>query len=129
GRINVLTALGLALLAAAGVTWVARRARRLARPAAVALVALVLIEGFGPRPITTVPPPPIDMDAAGGPRLHLPQNTQAYVGRYVYWSTDGYTPIVNGDASVFPTEHVELISDVTQFPDAASIERLRAIGA
>jgi hypothetical protein len=139
GRINVLTSLGLALLAAAGIAFVVRRlrlvTRRIGPPVlavpgvvAVLLVAAIVVEGFGPLPLTGVPPPPTGVEAVEAPRLHLPQDTPAYVARYMYWSTAGFDPIVNGVDSFDPAETVRLLTVARSFPDATSVERLRRVG-
>jgi hypothetical protein len=138
GRVNVLTSLGLALLAGAGAAAVARRLRRALPPgarwhhvprvAAVVLVAAIVIEGFGPLPFAGVPPPPAGLANLEAPVLHLPQDTSAYVARYMYWSTANFDPIVNGTGSFKPTRTERLLTAVRSFPDATSVERLRRIG-
>jgi hypothetical protein len=136
GRINVLTSLGLALLAAAGIVFVANWLRHLARErpraapnvVAFALVAAILVEGHGPLKVEIVPPPPAGHRTFGGPRLHLPPDIPGYWGRFIAWSTEDFEPIVNGYGSFEPTENRRLLAAITDFPDSASVERLRQIG-
>jgi hypothetical protein len=131
GRLNTLTSLGLALLAAGGATWLAARLRRPGF-AGVALVGLVLLEGAGfsseggpAHP--AVPPEPAGQRGLAAPQLHLPMSR---VGnrRYVLWSTAGFPEIVNGRASFQPALTTEIATAVADFPDAPSVSRLRELG-
>ena len=138
GRINLLTSLGLALLAAAGVVvvtrWLARRVRGRPRlrtaPTVVglALVAAILVEGHGQVWVGDVPEPPAAHEAFGGPRLHLPGDISAFWARYIVWSTEDLQPIVNGYGSFEPTENLALLASIEGFPDAESVERLQEVG-
>jgi hypothetical protein len=134
GRINLLTSLGLALLAAAGIVFVAGYVKRvvgrtpLAAAAAAALLAAILVEGLGPLRVQAVPPPPAGQKAFGSPRLHLPPDVSGAVVRYIYWSTDGFEPLVNGLGSFAPASNARLLEAIGDFPDPASVERLRRIG-
>jgi hypothetical protein len=137
GRLNTLTSLGLALLAGGGATVLAARVRRPRVRVAlgVALVAAVLAEGAGfsfdggvhgpAHP--TVPPEPGGQRGLAAPQLHLPMSR---VGnrRYELWSTAGFPSIVNGRASFNPRLTTEIAVDVAGFPDARSVDRLRALG-
>jgi hypothetical protein len=144
GRINTLTSLGLALLAAAGVCLVAGRVRGWARarrprarsalPANVAallvaapLVAAILVEGLGPIPLEPVPAPPPALRQAAPPLLHLPIDF-SYGGRYAYWSVGAFGPVVNGTGAFEPTQLIDLRERVERFPDTASIAALRSLG-
>jgi hypothetical protein len=127
GRINTLTSLGLALLAAAGVTLVLRHARRPSSVAAVVLVAAILAEGFGPMSRARVPALPPGQLAAPAPQLHLP-SFDSFDGLYGYWSTDGYPKLVNGAGSFDPNLLAEIRNATTAFPDAASVQLLRRLG-
>ena len=131
GRINTLTSLALALLAAGGAGALLRRVRRprLAAAIGAGLVAVVLLEYadlHGPAH-PTVPRQPAGARDLPEPQLHLPMSR---VGnrRYVLWSTDGFPSLVNGRASFDPALTSEIAYDVRNFPDRASVARLRALG-
>ena len=131
GRINTLTSLGLALLAAGGATALLRRVRRpgLSAALAVGLVAIVLLEYadlHGPAH-PTVPAEPAGQRGLPDPQLHLPVS-RAGNRRYVLWSTRGFPRIVNGRASFQPSFTSEITYRVRHFPDRASAEYLRALG-
>lgn len=148
GRLNTLTSLALALLAAGGaqraIESVQRRAdplaaRRAAAAVAAALVILICVEasGFeiapasGGAPAGSVTPraprAPAGQEGIAQPQLHLPV-TIAANRRYVYWSTAGFPKILNGRASIDPRFFAELTRDVAGFPDRRSLARLRAAG-
>jgi hypothetical protein len=134
-RLNTLTSLGLALLAAGGATWLAARARRGRAVVGVALVAAVLAEGAGfsfegglagpAHP--TVPVEPAGQRGLAAPQLHLPMSREGN-RRYVLWSTAGFPRIVNGRASFQPALTSAIAADVAGFPDARSVARLRSLG-
>ena len=137
GRLNTLTSLGLALLAAAGAhaliarerPWIRRMRWPRGRTAlAVALPLLVLVEGMGfPAPHPTVAKPPAGLRQATPPRLHLPMN--AYESRrFILWSTNDFPEIVNGRGSFDPTFFVELEEEMAAFPDPAVVQHLRELG-
>jgi hypothetical protein len=91
--------------------------------AGVVGVALVLVEGLGPltHPAVT-PPPAVRLEAV--PQLNLPPHDSLYM----YWSTDGFPEIVNGFGGFDPTGYDRLRKEVAGFPDARSVEALRALG-
>ena len=138
GRLNTLTSLGLALLAAGGAhallhaerPWFhrIRGTRGRSRALAVALPVLVLAEGMGfPNPHPTVAKPPAGLAQATPPRLHLPM--YAYESRrFLVWSADGFPEIVNGRASFKPTEFDELEQLMASFPDKRAVDYLRELG-
>jgi hypothetical protein len=132
GRIVTLTALGLALLAAAGADVVlgaamVRRRRAIAVAAAVGLVVLVLADGAGRVGDPRVPLPPPHQAALAQPQLHLPTNS-AYDRLYQLWSTDGFPAIVNG-VSTFDLPSLDSVRGVMRtFPDAGSVLFLRQHG-
>jgi hypothetical protein len=138
GRLNTLTSLGLALLAAAGVAFVLtqvrrhRLARRYGEPACVlvagAFAALVLLEGAGSVPHPAVPPVPRGQLAAPAPQFHLPSDDFFDDGIYSYWSVDGFPSIVNGAASFNVNNLVRTRQVATTFPDAQSVKYLRQLG-
>ena len=131
GRINTLTSLALALLAAGGATALLARVRRprLAAALATGLVAIVLVEFADLRGPAhpTVPAQPAGARDLPEPQLHLPMSR---VGnrRYVLWSTDGFPRIVNGRASFDPSRTSEIAYGVRNFPDRASVALLRDLG-
>jgi hypothetical protein len=136
-RLNTVTSLGLALLAAGGAAWLVARVRR-PRPRSVlgvALVAAVLIEGVGfsvdgdlrgpAHP--TVPSEPAGQHGLAAPQLHLPMSREGN-RRYVLWSSDGFPRIVNGRASFQPTLTTKIAGEAAGFPDRQSVSYLRALG-
>lgn len=128
GRLNTLTSLGLALLAAAGAHALVARRRRWATALAVALPLLVLLEGAGfPNPHPTVAKPPPGLADATPPRVHLPMY-EYESRRFLVWSANGFPDIVNGRASFKPTEFEELEQLMAQFPDERVIAYLRELG-
>lgn len=136
GRLNTLTSLGLALLAAAGAALVLRYARRLPRRyagvaavvTACALSGLILLEGFGSIPHPAVPPMPPGLSAAPAPQLHLPSDDYYDDGLYSYWSIAGFPPIVNGAASFYLNDLLRTRQVVATFPDSQSVSFLRRLG-
>ena len=138
GRIVTLTSLALALLAAAGAHRLGDlrpRGRHESTDApmlgstwiGVGLVAVLLLEGLGRIPHPDVPTPPDGLRSVAGPRLHLPTDAGGDL-LYMYWSTEGLPAIVNGTSGFVPTQLSVLRDGVRDFPDAASIARLRDIG-
>jgi hypothetical protein len=135
-RLNTLTSLGLALLAAGGAACLVARVRRpaLRSVLGVALVAAVLAEGAGfslegglagpAHP--TVPAEPAGQRGLPAPQLHLPMSREGN-RRYALWSTAGFPRIVNGRASFQPSLTTAIAADVAGFPDARSVTRLRAL--
>jgi len=150
-RINTLTSLGLALLAAAGAQQLLISVERrtafrglliglIPSVVATALVVAILLEGSGfqfrdgglraPRH-PSVPPPPSGQLGATEPQLHLPYAYSYPFGDsdlYVYWSTDGFPKMANGWGGFLPKSDVALEQDSLGFPDGASVARLRARG-
>ena len=141
GRLAFLWSLGLALLAAFGAQRVvdasARGLQQLRRPepatravavgVGFALAALVALEGAPRLPLAPVPPPPAALAGLQGPLVHLPSDSINDTA-YMLWSTDGYPRIGNGSASYTPPELEELRAATPGFPDAASVDYLRARG-
>ncbi|MEA2448197.1 MAG: hypothetical protein QOG63_129 [Thermoleophilaceae bacterium] len=134
GRVNTLTSLALALLAAGGASALLARVRRprLRAPLAAAIVVVVLVEGAGFEGLDgpahpTVPVAPADLAGLPDPQLHLPISR---VGnrRYMLWSTAGFPRIVNGRASFIPSFSTRLANDVAGFPDGPSVALLRSLG-
>jgi hypothetical protein len=134
-RLMTLTTLALALLAAAGAQRLAAGGRGRGWVPYV-LAALILLEGcafsfrgghlIGP-PHPTVPKPPKGLAAARPPLLELPMG--AFDNRrYLIWSTAGFPALVNGRSSLNPPSFLHLQRRLLDFPDAASVARLRALG-
>jgi hypothetical protein len=136
-RINTLTSLGLALLAAGGAAGLAGRVRlpRLRLALGAALVGAVLLEGAGfslegglrgpAHP--TVPLAPAGQAGLAAPQLHLPMSREGN-RRYVLWSSGGFPRIVNGRASFQPTLTTVIARAVAHFPDRPSVGYLRRLG-
>jgi hypothetical protein len=131
GRINTLTSLGLALLAAAGVAFVRGHARRVGRNrapllASGVLVGAVLLEGFGPLPHPRLPGPQTARDAPS-PQLQLPADFNSEPLN-LYWSIDGFPRIANGVGSFAPNFYDRIKNPSKTFPDASSVAALRDLG-
>ncbi|MBJ7354724.1 MAG: hypothetical protein JHC98_07855 [Thermoleophilaceae bacterium] len=128
GRLNTLTSLIFALLAAAGAAWLLDRfTRRTALAVGGVLVALIAFE-FAGDVLPDAPPEPAGARSAiAQPQLHLPI-TIAANRRYVYWSTNGFPKIVNGRASIDPASFTKLTAEVSGFPDKRSVAALAALG-
>ena len=131
GRINTLTSLALALLAAGGAAALLARVRRrrVATLLTVAMVGIVMLEYadlHGPAH-PTVPKQPAGAAGLPDPQLHLPMSR---VGnrRYVLWSTNGFPRMVNGRASFDPALTSRIAYRVRNFPDRASVATLRELG-
>lgn len=132
GRINDLTSLGLALLAAAGLTLAVRLARRrfgtnVAATVAAVFVAAILVEGFGPMPVARVPARSADGLTAPAPQLHLP-TIVGLDGTYAYWSVGGFPKLANAASSFDPRIVSEIRAVSKRFPDPSSVRFLRRIG-
>jgi hypothetical protein len=132
GRITNLTSLGLALLAAAGLTLVVRLAgRRFGTNVAAAVgavaVAAILVEGFGPMPEARVPARPAAAFAAPAPQLQLP-TIVGLDGTYAYWSVGGFPKLANAASSFDPRVVSEIRTVSRRFPDPRSVRFLRGIG-
>ena len=126
-RLNTLTSLGLALLAAGGATWLVARVRRSRlRPRwgrcpcrGAARGRRLLARGRRrPGPAhPTVPVEPAGQRGLAAPQLHLPMSREGN-RRYVLWSTAGFPRIVNGRASFQPALTTAIATDVAGFPAA-----------
>ena len=134
GRLNTLTSLGLALLAAAGaarlLTATASHFGRGARQKclAVLLPVVVLAEGMGfPNPHPTVAKPPAGLAEATPPRLHLPMY-EYESRRFLVWSADGFPEIVNGRGSFKPASFDALERRMARFPARDVVDELKNLG-
>jgi len=143
GRLDTFTALGLALLAGAGLerirAWSRTRSGVAAWRGGAAVASLcvlvILIEGrglpFDPLHTQAQPPaPPIPPSVASvpAPQLHLPAARATDNRRYVLWSTDGFPEIVNGRSSLNPSFTARLIRREEGFPDRSTVRRLERLG-
>jgi hypothetical protein len=123
GRLNTLTSLGLALLAAAGAHRLGSR-----RVVALLLPLVVLVEGMGfPYPHPTVAKPPPGLAQTTPPLLELPMY-EYESRRFLVWSTNGFPEIVNGRASFKPASFDELEQLMASFPDRRVVDYLRELG-
>lgn len=139
GRLVIWTTLLLALLAAGAVSAFGDRARELARErgparppvwlaAAMFLpMVLVLAEGVQQLAFPTVPQQPAAMTKLIGPAIVLPSN-QLNDENVMLWSTDNFVKIVNGGSGFTPQSLEETRKLMENFPDQASVDRLRTIG-
>jgi hypothetical protein len=125
-RIFTLTSLGLALLAAGGLTaFQAVSASRRRQALSAVAVAVVLAEGIGSPPLLTPPSPPkVQLEA---PVFFLPSH-DVVDSLYMLWSTDGFPEIVNG-ASGFRPRYIDAVRSASlRFPGPHSVELFRRLG-
>jgi hypothetical protein len=138
-RLNTLTSLGLGLLAAAGLQWMIdawgrrsshsgyRIVRTLPLVIGVAVAGFVVFEGSGRMDTVDPPAMPADLGSAEPPVFNLPSD-DFNDATYMLWSTDGFQPIVNGISGFVTKSLADLRLATISFPDAASIQALRAYG-
>jgi hypothetical protein len=141
GRLATFSSLALALLAAAGAEAAIRAAGRRRWPgwSAIAVVGVlglaIVTEGrslpFDPFDNQAQPPvPPSGPSTADipQPQLHLPALTAKENRAFQLESTDGFPEIVNGRASTNPAVVLNLVRDMANFPDAATVAELQQYG-
>jgi hypothetical protein len=141
GRLATFSSLVLALLAAAGAEAAIRAVRRKGLPAASTIaIACVLglaivTEGrslpFDPFDNQAEPPVPASAPSTADipePQLHLPALTAKENRAYQLESTQGFPEIVNGRASTNPAVVLNLVRDMANFPDAATVKELQDYG-
>lgn len=145
GRLVTSAWLGLALLAAHGVSALVRElttrksgrltglrdaaaSRTLALGLSSALAAGALLEGLDTVPQTTVrPAPSVALAELPQPLMVLPSEDE-FDEQVMRWSTAGFPRVVNG-VSGFPTlEQTELRDAAARLPDPAALDRLRRSG-
>ena len=141
GRLVTTAWLGLALLAAHGVTALTRAlggisdvraavaSPTLALGLSLGLSAGALLEGLDTAPQTPVRPAPTSVRLADLPQplMVLPSEDE-FDERVMRWSTDGFPRVVNG-VSGFPTsEQTELRDAAARLPDPGALDRLRRSG-
>jgi hypothetical protein len=140
GRMTTFTSLALALLAAAGAEAAIRAAGRRSRPwlggaiAGVLCLAIVTegrslpFDPFDNQAQPQVPPSGPSTAALPTPQLHLPALTAKENRAYQLESTQGFPDIVNGRASTNPAKVLDLVRDMANFPDAATVHELQDYG-
>ena len=141
GRLVTFSSLTLALLAAAGGEAAVRAAGRGRWPAwsslAVAgvLALAIVTEGrslpfdpFDNQAQPAVPPSGPSTADVPTPQLHLPALTAKENRAYQLESTQGFPDIVNGRASTNPAVVLNLVRDMANFPDRATVEELQKYG-
>jgi hypothetical protein len=136
GRVFTLATLFYALLAGAGVQWLALRAgvwgKRNTVRGVGAIVGVVLLigllgEGAGHLAHPVVPQPKPAEIGLRGPLLDLP--TDGAADRvWQYYSTDGFYEIPIGNSTFDIPQVDDLRGGMSGFPDKASIEKLRYYG-
>jgi hypothetical protein len=136
GRVFTLGTLFYALLAGAGAQWLVTRARawrgRAARPAVAGVLGAVLLvgllgEGAGHLGHPVVPQPARAEVGLPGPRLDMP--TDGALDRiWQYYSTDGFYKIPIGNSTFDIPSVDDLRGGMRDFPDKASVEKLRYYG-
>ncbi|GIJ50808.1 hypothetical protein Val02_76940 [Virgisporangium aliadipatigenens] len=136
GRLIMWSTVCAAVLAAGAIGALAERLRGFAalpRPAArhallLLPVALVLVEGVGAVPHPYVPKAPTAALRAAEPPLlilpfdHVPNQL------YMLWSADGLPKMVNGGSGFAPSSQFHFRDVAATFPDAGSVQTLRADG-
>jgi len=136
GRVFTLATLFYALLAAAGVQWLASLAgawgkRHTVRAAAPILGGVLLIgllgEGAGHLAHPVVPQPKPAEVGLRGPLLDLPSDGAAD-RVWQYYSTNGFYEIPIGNSTFDIPQVDDLRGGMSGFPDKASIEKLRYYG-
>jgi hypothetical protein len=135
-RLGVLAVFALDLLAAVGLTTLLRSGRAGRAASAVAAAALAfelhrpgVTDLFGPMP--REPPSAAWLAAAPrGPVLELPWDEEhpEWGGRYLYWSTRHWQPMVNGWGGFFPVGATALGTTGRHFPVGPAVRELRAGG-
>ena len=134
GRLETLTSLLLALLAAAGAARVASAVKarsqneRFAVASAALLTLIVLAEGSGlvyPHP--RVPVAPASLAGLRQPLLELPAEATDN-RRYLLWSTDGFPKLLNGRTGFQPRYFARTLAAVDGLGSVQSLEELRSRG-
>ena len=134
GRLQTITSLLLALLAAGGAARIAaaladRSKNELWAGASAALLTLlVLIEGSGlvyPHP--RVPAAPASLAGLRQPLLQLPAEAPDN-RRYLLWSTDGFPKMLNGRTGFQPRYFAATLSAADGLSTVQSLENLRSRG-
>lgn len=136
GRLVIWSTLLLAVLAAGMVTALVVELRnRIAEPAyrTVRTVVLlpfllaVLYEGLPDLGHPVVPAAPTALATAPAPLIVLPTDV-VFDNTVQLWATDRFPAMVNGGSSFNPPDRQRIREAMRHFPDAASIDMLRAAG-
>ena len=136
GRLMTIATLGLALLAAHGLESIVGSLRQRLAGSKLSIVPIVIaiglaggvvLEGWGPTRLLPVADVPESQTAVEGPVLHLPID-DGNDRIYMYWSTENFSPMVNGVAAFTPHPHSNATEAVATFPDEASVTFLRDMG-
>jgi hypothetical protein len=128
GRINTITSLALALLAAFGVGVLTRRAgSRAAAAVVVVLFAAVVAEGSGRLSTPTFARPSGLSASVPEPQLHLPFDGKVDP-LFMLWSTEGFPRMLNGGSGFEPRLTATLRTKLVSFPDAHTVALLRSLG-
>jgi hypothetical protein len=139
GRLIVFVTLLLAVLAAGAVTaigdrlgrWWRNPGRARLRPAVALLgllpVSAALVEGIADMDSVRPAPAPAAFREAADPILVLP-NDWMDDQLAMYWSTDGFPRLANGQSGFVPSGIVRTREATANFPDQKSVDRLREIG-
>lgn len=133
-RFVFLFQLGLGLLAAQGMARLLRR--RGGRAIAVLAIGLQVAEawpvGLDATIVPIAPPPPVALwlaRAAPGPVLELPwDHKHRSAGRYLYWSTAHWLPIINGHGTFQPPAAFGLGVIAETFPSEPAAQTIRGRG-
>ena len=83
---------------------------------------------FGNQAMPEVPPAQPSTSRSPTPQLHLPALTAKENRAYQLASTDGFPDMVNGRASTNPAVVLNLVRDMANFPDAATVRELQEYG-
>ena len=137
GRLIMIVALGLAILAAGAVTRLAgqlapdgpRSGAGALRLAAVAVLpALVLAEGYYRVPESTLPPVPAAMAHAPAPFIVLPSAYELDPEVMVWSAMSGFPEIGNGSSGIQPDSVTFMRKEMYHFPTATAVAFLRSHG-
>ncbi len=138
-RFVILVVLALSVLSALGFEWLTRRvpAGSGSRRWSVAVVAGCLLVEFAVAPLDVAPfstrPPAADRWLADQPKPFVVAEVPASGAprdqtRYMLHAMVHWQKTVHGYSGLEPARHMELYAAMRSFPDAASLERLRAFG-
>jgi len=90
-------------------------------------LALVLAEGLPAYRTTAVSREPAEVRGAARPLLVLPTDAKDDAA-VMLWSTRSFPQVANGTADVTPKRLATVRSVARSFPDAASVQAIRALG-
>jgi hypothetical protein len=134
-RFAVLACCALAILAGFGFQSLRRLVKRpqAQRPLLAAVLVIIGIE-YGSAPMTLGAIPTVVPDLSKtirqmepSPLIEFPMADLDLSVDYMYWSTYHWHPLVNGYSGYKPPDYTETQRLMRTFPDARSLERLRAL--